>query len=232
MSDHLVRVEQLRRLQAERGWSDADLARHCKRNPQQLRAWWVYPGPGGRQIGEKLARSLEEELELPRYSLDQRPGMPPNLPAREGSRGRGVATPVTMAPAAQQGTPVPILSWEQLSDMLTISNAEIEAGTPHLDTFAPASSTAKFVAMPDDSMEPVFTEGDHVLFDPAQTPRAGDTILVKLGSGDHFIRVYRPRTAHAWEAAPLNENYQGISSSEDHAVIVAVMVEHRRYRRR
>lgn len=83
MSDHLVRVENLQRFKRDRKWSDADLARACNRLPQQLRTWWAFPGKGGRQIGEKLARALEEELNLPRYFLDQRPGTSAALTASD-----------------------------------------------------------------------------------------------------------------------------------------------------
>jgi SOS-response transcriptional repressor LexA len=234
MSDHLVRVDNLRRIQAERGWNDADLARQTGRQPQQLRSWWAYPGKNGRQIGEKLARSLEEELKLPRYSLDERPAPRAKLPTREGSQGYIPTTTFeARASAAQQvGTTVPVLTWEQLSQMLMEPNAAISDATPRLDTFATHSTAAKFVAMPDDSMEPVYSAGDHILFDPAEAPRAGDTVLVRLASGEHLVRVFKPKTAHQWEASPINGNYQPLSSSEEAATVVAVMVEHRRYRQR
>jgi SOS-response transcriptional repressor LexA len=116
--------------------------------------------------------------------------------------------------------------------MLMESNTALSAVTPTLDTFAVHSTAAKFLVMPDDSMEPVYSEGDHILFDPAEAPHAGDTVLVRLPSGEHLIRVFKPKTAHQWEAAPINANYQPISSTEAEAAVVAVMVEHRRYRRR
>lgn len=233
MSDHLVRVEALRRLQRERDWTDAELARQCGRTPQQVRSWFVYPSKDGRQIGERLARSLEEVLKLPRYSLDQRPGSPSTFDSREGGPRRGAATSANQeVAAAQQGTPVPVLRWDQLSAMLQLSNGTLSGSAPLLDTFAPTSKAAKFVSMPDDSMAPTFQPGDHVLVDPALAPRAGDTVLIRLNSGEHFLRTFRPRTATVWEGAPLNENYEALRSQVDGAEIVAVMVEHRRYRAR
>lgn len=234
MSDHLVRVDNLKRLQTERGWNDADLARQTGRQPQQVRSWWAYPAKAGRQIGEKLARALEEELKLPRYSLDERPAPNLKLVTREGSQSYLPPQNVHALDSAAQhgGTKVPVLTWEQLNQMLMESNAALSALTPTLDTFAVHSTAAKFVVMPDDSMEPVYSQGDHILFDPAEAPHAGDTVLIRLSTGEHLIRVFKPKTAHQWEAAPINGNYQPISSTEAEAAVVAVMVEHRRYRRR
>lgn len=234
MSDHLVRVDNLRRLQQERGWNDADLARHCKRQPQQLRSWWAYPAAGGRQIGEKLARSLEEVLNLPRYSLDERPGLAAKLTAREGrkSHQQGSTLNAPEAAAPLVGTLVPVLKWEQLSEMLCEPNNTLGDKVAALGTFAIHSQAAKFIAMPDDSMEPVYSQGDHILFDPAEAPHAGDTVLVRVATGEYLVRIFKPRTAHHWEAAAINGNYQSLTSADDGAAVVAVMVEHRRYRRR
>lgn len=227
MSEHLVRVSRLKELQQQRGWSDAELARQCARHQQQVRAWWNSTRP----IGEKLARSLEEALKLPRFWLDERPGPAPTLGVREGLRPYGEPV-ASVIPASHSGTKVPVLSWELLSTMLETANSKLSSSLERLTTFAEASQAAKFVVMPDDSMEPVFSAGDHVLIDPALLPRAGDVVLVRLPTGELLLRMYRPRSALVWEAAPLNTYYQPVSSDKDQAEVAAVMVEHRRYRRR
>jgi phage repressor protein C with HTH and peptisase S24 domain len=116
--------------------------------------------------------------------------------------------------------------------MLNLDNSDLDETHLQLETFAPTSLRAKFVAMNDDSMAPDFMPGDHILFDPLEVPRAGDTVLVRLASHEHFVRLFRPRTAYVFEAVAVNPNYQPLSSLEDGALVVAVMVEHRRYRRR
>ena len=70
MSDHLVRLHNLKLLQRANGWDDSELARRCERSPQQVHAW----KQGTRHIGERLARKLEEALGLNRYALDDRAG--------------------------------------------------------------------------------------------------------------------------------------------------------------
>jgi SOS-response transcriptional repressor LexA len=116
--------------------------------------------------------------------------------------------------------------------MLASENATLKNKAPHLETFAPcAVKVAKFVEMPDDSMSPEIQPGDHLLFDPTEAPRAGDVVLVRLPSNEHFVRAFRPRTAYVFEAVAHNANYQPLTSTDDGALVVAVMVEHRRYRR-
>lgn len=225
MSEHLVRVGRLKQLQRERNWSDAELARQVGRKPQQLNSWWS----NDRLIGERLARSLEETLKLPRYWLDDRPEPVPQFTLKEGGKSYSVvATTVEEVQAGSEA--LPIVKWDQLPTMLSLPNASFPANAPLLDTFVQASRAAKFVEMPDDSMTPVIQPGDHLLFDPVEAPRAGDTVLVSIPSGEHFVRVFRPKSAHSWEASPANSAYEPLTSSSDEAKVVAVMVEHRRYR--
>lgn len=115
--------------------------------------------------------------------------------------------------------------------MLDADNTALHARAPHLETYAAGSAKCKFLQMPDDSMAPTFAAGDHVLLDPTEAPRAGDVVLVRLPGDEYFIRVFRPRTAHTFEAVSLNANYQPLTSTDDGAEVVAVMVEHRSYRR-
>jgi SOS-response transcriptional repressor LexA len=203
MSEHLVRVTRLKQLQKERNWTDAELARQCQRKPQQLNAWWS----NSRLIGERLARSLEETLKLPRYWLDERPEAVPQLAAREGALSYA-AKPAKVLEPQHGAEALPVLAWGQLQDMLRLPNTTLSKATPRLTTFVQASRAAKFVEMPDDSMTPTVQPGDHLLFDPAEAPRAGDVVLVSIPTGEHFVRLFRPKTAHAWEATPVNEDYQ------------------------
>ncbi len=226
MSEHLVRVERLKQLAKERSWSDAELARQCGRKQQQLNAWWN----STRLIGERLARSLEESLKLPRYWLDERPAPVPQSEDGEGNRSYS-AKPARVLDAQDGADALPILTWGQLPTMLSLPNASLPKATPSLNTFTQASRAAKFVEMDDDSMTPVIQPGDHLLFDPVEAPRAGDIVLIAIPSGEFFVRTFRPRTAHAWEAVPANDNFPARSGDADEARVAAVLVEHRRYRR-
>lgn len=123
------------------------------------------------------------------------------------------------------------MGWADIERMLDVDNTALKQKAPHLETFSVTSSRAKFLQMPDDSMAGEISPGDHLLFDPAEAPRAGDIVLVRTGAGEHFVRRFRPRTAYVFEAAPHNAAYQPLVSTDDAIVVVGVMVEHRRYRR-
>lgn len=224
MSDHLVRVERLKALQKQAGWSDSDLARQCGRSPQQVWAWYS----NSRLIGERLARALEARLGLARFALDDRPGATSQISTANVARFEGLHL---ASDAKKHARKVPVLCWTDLAKMLDTDNATLRQTRPHLETFAVASGRAKFLLMLDDSMVPAIRVDDHLLLDPTESPRAGDIVLVRVRTGEYFVRVFRPRTAFVFEAAPLNPAYQALSSDTDAAEVVAVMVELRSYRR-
>ena len=225
MGEHLIRLARLRAYQKLKGWDDAELARQIGRTQQQVHSWVK-----DRLIGEKLARGLEEALGLPRFWLDERENIPLEAAlAQPPPRFRLVANGLE---AVKRGPrPLPVVPWEDLLAMLELNNTAHAADAPHLDSHAVASQRAKFVQLIDDAMAPTLVTGDHVLLDPAEVPRAGDVVLVRLPSGEHFVRSFRPRTAYVFDAVAANPHYQPISSAADGAHVVAVMVEHRSYRR-
>lgn len=225
MSEHLVRLENLKALMRANQWNQSELARHVAKLPSQVSSWFQ-AGPNGRKIGEAIARELEQRLGLDRYALDSRPNV---LNLEEPTpQLRGVsAVSRTLTTRLDE---FPVLRWVDVPTMMKTLNATLRKKAPHLESFALTSDRAKFVEMPDDSMAPVFAAGDHVLLDPAETPRAGDIVLVRIASGELFVRTFRPRTSASFDAVALNPNYQTLSSVADGADAVAVMVEHRRYR--
>jgi SOS-response transcriptional repressor LexA len=223
MSDHLVRVNHLKAIQRANGWNDSELARNCGRSPQQVHSWFE----NKRNIGERLARDLEDRLGLVRFALDERVGPTGNggNPDKTGWRGADTTGLTTSVHE------VPVLAWKDLDALLDADNSTLRHKATHLETYAACSARSKFVQQRDDSMAPDIAAGDHLLFDPTQAPRAGDVVLIRLPSGEHFVRNFRPRTARVFEGAAANPAYLPLSSAEDEAAVVGVMVEHRRYRR-
>lgn len=87
------------------------------------------------------------------------------------------------------------------------------------------------------SMTPDFNPGDRVIVDPSLTPRPGDFVVAKNGRDEATFKRYRVRGVDSegrevFELVPLNPDYPTISSDTQPVKIVAVMVEHRRYRKR
>ncbi len=87
------------------------------------------------------------------------------------------------------------------------------------------------------SMTPEFNPGDRVIVDPAITQRPGDFVVAKNGHEEATFKRYRARGINAageevFELVPLNPDYPTISSENQPVKIIAVMVEHRRYRKK
>lgn len=152
--------------------------------------------------------------------------------SQDTTKGDALASSKSIAGVTKSITEVPILAWANLNQMLNAENADLKQTAPHLETFATCSARAKFIAMPDDAMAPDIQPGDHLLIDPTESPRAGDIVLVRLPSGENFIRSFKLRTALVFDAIPFNSNYQALSSRDDLIEVVGVMIEHRRYRRK
>jgi SOS-response transcriptional repressor LexA len=214
MSDHLVRLHNLSTLMRANDWGPSELARQVGRSPQQVRSWFS----GERQIGERLARSLEDKLELGRYALDDRAGL---HQVGEPTPKWAVSSPLPSQVTKRQQER-PVVRWTEIAALLDVDNVSLKQKAPHLGTHASTSTKAKFIEMPDDSMAPEFLAGDHVLFDPVEAPRAGDVVLVRVDSHEHFVRVFKPKTAHAFEASAINSNYQALSSDNDNLTVVSV----------
>lgn len=70
-----IRLERLRKILAEKcGGVIAELARRIDKSAPQVRVMLNPEKPGGRWIGEKIARAIEHRLSLPRGWLDQEEG--------------------------------------------------------------------------------------------------------------------------------------------------------------
>lgn len=226
MSDHLVRLEKLLDHARINNWSDAELARQMGRSQQQLNSWKA----GDRKIGEKLARSIEEKLGMRRFALDDRPASALAQRVSE-SPPRWSGLPPQSIVATRSARSIPVCPWHRLGDVLTMNDANRQ-DLPHLETFAPASDRSFFLTMNDDSMAPRVLQGDDLLFDPMEAPRAGDLVLISSGSAEHFVRVFRPKTAYLWDAVAANPQYLPFSAPTDDMTVLAVAVEHRSYLRR
>lgn len=234
MGEKLIRQAQLKKWMEARGWGPAETARHSKtkRTAQQISNLVN----GFSSFGEKVARSLEDDLGMDRYYLDDRteesakvPGVaeaqaPYSLPKKGGLVGLSPAD--TNGPVA-----VPLISWAQI-DLMSLENSS--AVLARLEHHIPAdttSSRAKALIIGDDANSPDLLPGDRVVLDPAEAPRAGDIVLVETKAGEKMLRRYRPRTGAVFEAVPGNENYATLRSDEDGLAVVAVMVEYTRKRR-
>jgi transcriptional regulator with XRE-family HTH domain len=93
------------------------------------------------------------------------------------------------------------------------------------ETLMPMSAPNRFaVKCPDDSMSPFLRPGAVIYLERALTPKPGDIVLVQDSQGRFYLRLYRPRTASAWEGKPLNDLYQSLDSEREGLTLTAVFV--------
>ena len=158
---------------------------------------------GRKRIGERMARSIEDEAGLPPGYLDN----------AEGG--------VTLDVKPQRR--IPLLTWEELAAGTWPSNPKETL----LIDMSSASEKTHALSIRDDSMYPLFSPGDSIVVDPQVKPLPGDFVLAKTTTGFVF-RKYRLRQDD-FLLVPLNEDYPTISGKL--AEVRGVMLEHRTYRR-
>ncbi len=140
---------------------------------------------------------------------------------------------------AQIGTRrIPLISYVQAGKMTDAMDPFPPGGAfEYLLTDLDLSENAFALEIDGDSMTPRFNPGDRVIVDPALTPRPGDFVVAKNGREEATFKRYRARGVNelgreSFELVPLNPDYPTINSETERVTIIAVMVEHRQYRKR
>ena len=112
---------------------------------------------------------------------------------------------------------------------------EIVKKPAHLEVSKDISKKAIALTIEDDSMQPEFHAGEEIVIDPDVVPQdERDFVVVRLQSGEHLFRRYRPRgSASAFDLVAENEEWDTVSvTPRTPATILGTMVEHRKRRRR
>ena len=195
---------------------------------------------GGKNFGEKAARTVESVAALPALSLDC-------LDATEFEElyvkltavsGRKPQFDKNVLPAAVGKRAIPVISAIQAGALKEI-NDPYAAG----DGFAVEytddnmSKWAFALEIEGESMLPEFRPGDRVLIDPELAPNPGDFVVAKNGKQEATFKKYRPRGVDAdgntiFELVPLNDDYAIMRSDTETLQIIGVMLEHRKKYRR
>lgn len=129
---------------------------------------------------------------------------------------------------------VPLISsiqaglWSEIVDNFAPGDAE-----EWLITDLKCSDASFALTIKGNSMEPIFSDGDRVIIDPAVIPRPGSFVAAKNGSEEATFKKYRPRGISAngqdvFELVPLNDDYPSLHSDREPIRIIGTAVEHRR----
>lgn len=216
------------------GGIDAKLARQAGLHPSQI---CRVLGAGSRTaLGNRLARRIEEKTGKPDGWMDEihlfSEGFSQKLSATKGKAivvspfGHTMAAVVSYEMAAEwigSRRPYPI------TDRTQVEWVRLER----------ASNRVIGVVVEEEDMMDAIGPGDHVFLDPEVDPQPGDLVFARLDSEKKVVlRKFRPRQRDGAgvlvvELAPLNEDYPIYVIDAKHTGrILAVMVEHRKYRRR
>ncbi|WP_323957486.1 LexA family protein [Aeromonas caviae] len=138
-----------------------------------------------------------------------------------------------------QGGRVPILSyvqagnWREMCEQATAFDGSLE----YVAAGVSVGSCAFGLWVRGNSMEPDFKEGDLLIVDPDEAPKAGDFVIAKNGSEEATFKKYRSRGEYddgrpRFELVPLNDDHETLSTDQTHISIIGVVVEHRRILKR
>ena len=89
----------------------------------------------------------------------------------------------------------------------------------------PKGALAKefFLPVRNDAMRPMLGPGDRVLFSTRVEPSPGDCVLVGTEFGPD-IRMYEQASKRRWVGHALNDDYEPISTADERAWVIAVLV--------
>ncbi|WP_246179329.1 LexA family protein [Pandoraea aquatica] len=203
----------------------ADLARALNQSEQTINNW-AYRGNGVSKQGRLIA---QRELGINATWIDDGQGQM----VAGSDPGNANVRPADMGLRR-----IPLISSVQAGQMTeAITPFPPGAAFEYLLTDLKLSEQAFALEIEGQSMEPEFKEGDRIIIDPAVRPQPGDFVVAKNGCEEATFKKYRPRGIgqdgrEVFELVPLNVDYPTISSVNEPARIIGVMVEHRRYRRR
>lgn len=152
------------------------------------------------------------------------------------STGKGSPEPANVEPAViPVGSRVPILSyvqagnWREMCEQATAFDGSLE----YVAAGVSVGSCAFGLWVRGNSMEPDFKEGDLLIVDPDEAPKAGDFVIAKNGSEEATFKKYRSRGEYddgspRFELVPLNNDHSTLSTDQTSIMIIGVVVEHRR----
>lgn len=138
-----------------------------------------------------------------------------------------------------QGRRVPILSyvqaghWREMCEQATAFDGSLE----YVAVGVSVGSCAFGLWVRGNSMEPDFKEGDLLIVDPDEAPKAGDFVIAKNGSEEATFKKFRSRGEYddgspRFELVPLNDDHETLSTDHTTIAIIGVVVEHRRILKR
>ena len=202
-----IRISNLARL-ATRAGSGSKLAARLGKSPQQINDMLR----GTKSFGPRVARQIEEKLDLPVGALDvQDASLDAQIPV-----------------ATLNFKKVPVLSYVQ-------AGLPCDGGQEQYDEWAIAPATVPdrtyALRVRGDSMLPLFHEGQLLFVDPCRSPIPGDYVIARSTSGvlpevtfkKYVVTGYDSSGRERFDLRPLNPDYPVLHSDEHSLEVIGVV---------
>ncbi len=209
-----IRVSNLAKILEIKNWKRTDLANALGKMPQQVNSWFT-EGKGSRNIGESLAREIEEKLDIKQGVLDFMDN----------------AEQIKFGSAFKV---VHILNFNQ--GCLSRKNENFKNNSIAINKSESIDCLA--VRVPDKSMEPKFSEGDILIIDQQKQPVAGAFVVArrnfKDGNSEMLFKQYALVSTDQdgndiFELRSLNNIFPTFRSDIVQLDIVGVVIECRMF---
>ena len=210
---HDLRRENLKKLIEALGFRNKEFADKVGKTPQQVSQILS----GARNMGEKIAREIENRLNLENgyLDIDSNVGVPSNIKTKR----------------------IPVLSWVQAGNPHETGDIDYSEYII-VDDYVPDGCFGLTVR--GDSMIPEFNEGDVVVVNPSINAKPGDFVIARVCSMAGNCETTLKRYAlvgmddlgrEIFELRPLNGLYAPIRSDQLQIEVTGVVIENRkRYR--
>lgn len=131
-----------------------------------------------------------------------------------------------------ESTDIPVFNADSLIKFYDAQSRK-QKSDEYIMTDLKVSDTAFAVRLCDDSMYPVFQQGDVVIIDPQIIPEPGEFVLAKQNDNFLFRKYKLEYEPNHFKLIPLNQDYAALDSmAVEKLVVLGTMVEHRIYRRK
>ena len=197
-----VRRKRLQALIAETSASIADFAEKHEYSRAQISQYVSPAYNGGRSIGERAARALEQRVGLPAGYLD--------LPASENryetfeDRIRGEAEARVAYEASKERIhPIKIIGWAEPDDSGTVTVLPDPKAAP--TGMLSADPRAYALRIKGASLRPRYKSGEIITLEPSSVPHPGDDVLLEANDGKKFLAQYLYRRNNELTFGHVNE---------------------------
>ncbi|MDZ4732632.1 MAG: S24 family peptidase [Nitrospirota bacterium] len=183
------------------GMTDNELAANIRVPLQLLADILADKDPEDPVIWEKFARYFHMDVD---FLKTGKPAFSSAKLALSGTTYQSAAGDIRWAP---------LLDWHQLNQMVTSKNLPEGIRTEATVETTDISGTRTFaLKVPDDSMTPLFSEGEIFFVDPDSTWKPGDFVIAKRSDGHPETIVLRQVTGIGSQCLlhPLNRKYEDL----------------------